>query len=179
MSVLFLFGPSASAQQANPEKKPTELVTPNQKKEMSHVKKATLYSIIPGGGQIYNKSYWKVPVIYVGFGALTYSFIFYNQLYGDVRASYIQSINGQPITNLEYANVPEEMLYTLRESYRKSRDLSAIGLAGWYVFNLVDAAVDAHLQEFDVSDKLSLKITPDYRYSYTGYSTGINLKFRF
>jgi hypothetical protein len=154
-------------------------VLPKSDKKLSNVQKATLYSLIPGGGQVYNHRYWKVPVIYVGFGLLTYSFIFYNKVYGEVRVSYKESINGIPIANPEYANVPEEMLYTLRESYKKSRDLSAIGLAGWYVFNLIDAAVDAHLQEFDVSDKLTLKITPQYQFGYAGAYTGLQLRFKF
>ncbi|MDZ4668354.1 MAG: DUF5683 domain-containing protein [bacterium] len=145
---------------------------------MSRVQKATLLSLVPGGGQIYNERYWKVPVIYVGFGVLTYSFIFYNKAFNEVRLSYIQRLNNEPVSNLEYQNVPTEMLYSLRESYRKSRDLSAIGLVGWYAFNLIDAAVDAHLKEFDVSDKLTLKVKPQYGIGYAGTYTGLNLQFR-
>lgn len=153
--------------------------TPKKKEPMSTVKKATLLSLIPGGGQVYNKHYWKVPVIYVGFAALTYSYLFYNEVYNDVRQSYIQKINKEPVTNPEYANVPEEMLYSLRETYRKSRDLSVIGFAGLYVFNLVDAAVDAHLKGFDVGDQLSMRIKPDYHYSLTGPVTGVQISLRF
>jgi len=145
---------------------------------LSRVQKATLLSLVPGGGQIYNERYWKVPVIYAGFGVLTYSFIFYNREYNEVRAAYIQSLNKEPVTNPEYENVPTEMLYSIRESYRKSRDLSAIGIVGWYAFNLIDAAVDAHLKEFDVSDKLSLKIKPQYGIGYAGNYAGLNLQIR-
>ena len=140
------------------------------------VKKATLLSIIPGGGQIYNHSYWKVPVIYIGFGVLTYSFIFYDKAYNDVRAAYIQKVNNQPVTNPEFENVPEVMLFSIRESYKKSRDLSVVGMAAWYTFNLLDAAVDAHLKGFDVSDKLSLKIMPQYQMSYAGFYSGVSFK---
>ncbi len=147
--------------------------------EMSKPKKATLYSLIPGGGQIYNKSYWKVPIIYAGFGALTYSFIFYDKVYNDVRTAYIQKTNNQTVTNPEYANVPEEMLYTLRESYRKSRDLSVIGMAGWYAFNLIDAAVDAHLKEFDVGESLSMQVRPQFQVTPVGQYTGLHVRLRF
>jgi coproporphyrinogen III oxidase-like Fe-S oxidoreductase len=149
------------------------------KKNMSSVKKATLLSIIPGGGQIYNKSYWKVPVIYAGFGALGYSYVFYNRVYNDVRQAYIQKLNNEPITNPEYENVSEDMLYNLRESYRKSRDLSVIGMAGWYAFNLMDAAVDAHLKGFDVGEKLTLKVKPQYQYGPSYSYAGLSLKLNF
>ncbi len=171
---LFWFEPS-HAQRVEPKKDAASEI----KEHMSKVKKATLLSLVPGGGQVYNHRIWKVPIIYAGFGALIYSFQFYNKTYNEVRASYIESINGLPITNPEYVNVSQDMLYNLRESYRKSRDLSVIGLGGWYAFNLIDAAVDAHLKEFDVSDKLTLKISPSYQYSYAGQYGGLKLQLKF
>lgn len=142
-------------------------------------KKAALYGLIPGGGQIYNKSYWKVPIVYAGFGALTYSFMFYNREYNSVRQAYIQKINGQVVTNPEFANVPENMLYNVRESYRKSRDLSAIGMVGWYAFAILDATVEAHLKGFDVGDNLSIRFKPDYQINPMGQSMGLKLQARF
>lgn len=152
---------------------------PEVKKEMSRPKKATLLSIIPGGGQIYNERYWKVPVIYIGFGALTYATIANQQLYNDVRMAYQQRLKNEPVTNPEYANVPTEMLFTLREYYRKNRDLTVVSMVGLYAFNLIDAAVDAHLKEFDVSDKLSMHVKPVYQYGLAGQYTGLNLRLRF
>ncbi len=146
------------------------------KKPLSAPKKAALFSLFPGGGQIYNKKYWKVPVIYVGFAALIYSYNFYSNEFNRVRQAYIQSINNQPVTYPEYANVPQDMLYNVRESYKKSRDLSAIGMAGLFAINMIDAAVDAHLKGFDVSDKLSLKIKPGFQYSPDYVFMGFNLK---
>ncbi|MDP3927560.1 MAG: DUF5683 domain-containing protein [Bacteroidota bacterium] len=152
---------------------------PEPKTEMSRPKKATLLSLIPGGGQIYNQKYWKVPVIYVGFGALVYSTGFNQQLYDEVRLAYQQRLKDEPVTNPEYANVPTEMLFGLREYYRKNRDLSVIGMFGLYAFNLIDAAVDAHLREFDVTDKLSMQIKPVYQLGLAGNYTGLNLRLRF
>lgn len=146
------------------------------KTPMAHPKKAALLSLIPGAGQAYNKKYWKMPIIYAGFGALTYSFIFYSNEFSRVREAYKQKINNQPISDPEFENVPEDMLYRVRESYRKSRDLSAIGMAGLYILNIIDAAVDAHLKGFDVSDKLSLRVMPDYNYWMGNTYVGVNLK---
>jgi hypothetical protein len=148
--------------------------------EDNRPKKATLYALIPGGGQIYNKSYWKVPVIYVGYGVLVYSYMFYSNEYNLVREAYKQTINGETVTNPDYANVPEDMLYNLRESYRKNRDLSAIGIAGWYALGIIDAAVEAHLKEFDVGDNLSLKVKPSYQIAQTGVPNfGVKIQARF
>jgi len=148
--------------------------------EDNRPKKATLYALIPGGGQIYNKSYWKAPVIYVGYGVLVYSYMFYNNEYNIVREAYRQTINGETVTNPDYANVPEDMLYNLRESYRKYRDLSVIGVAAWYALGIVDAAVEAHLKEFDVGDNLSLKLKPSYQIAQTGLPNfGVKIQARF
>ncbi len=173
--IAFIWFEPSHAQRVEPKKEQSAEV----KEPMSDMKKATLLSLVPGGGQVYNHRVWKVPIIYAGFGALIYSFQFYNKTYTEVRAAYIESINKKPITNPEYANVSQDMLYNLRESYRKSRDLSVIGLAGWYAFNLIDAAVDAHLRGFDVSDKLSIKITPSYQYTYAGQYSGLKVQLKF
>lgn len=141
--------------------------------------KATLLSLMPGCGQIYNQKYWKVPVIYVGFGVLAYATIKNQQFYDDVRLAYLQRLNKEAVTNPEYANVPTEMLFGLREYYRKNRDLSVIGMVGLYAFNLIDAAVDAHLREFDVTDKLSFQVKPVYQVGLAGNYSGINLRIRF
>lgn len=166
----------AQAQQIDTTQK-AKLPEPNM--AMSGPKKATLLSLIPGGGQVYNKKYWKVPVIYVGFGALVYSTVFNQQLYDEVRLAYLQRLKNEPVSNPEYANVPTEMLFGLREYYRKNRDLSVIGMFGLYAFNLIDAAVDAHLKEFDVTDKLSLQVKPVYQMGIAGNYSGLNLRFRF
>ena len=101
------------------------------------------------------------------------------QFYDDVRLAYLQRLNKEAVTNPEYANVPTEMLFGLREYYRKNRDLSVIGMVGLYAFNLIDAAVDAHLREFDVTDKLSFQVKPVYQVGLAGNYSGINLRIRF
>jgi hypothetical protein len=145
------------------------------KKESNPYTKVTLIALIPGAGQIYNKKYWKLPIVYGGFAALGYSYVFYRNEYNSVREAYIQVINKQTVTNPEYANVPAETLLNVRESYRKSRDLSIISMVGLYAIQIVDATVDAHLKGFDMSENLSLKISPDIK--QTPYCTSAGLSF--
>lgn len=169
---MFLAATCSMAQEAPKKEEKVSVADPR-------AKKAALYGLIPSGGQVYNKSYWKVPIVYAGFGVLTYSLIFYNREYNAVRQAYIQKINGQTVTDAEFANVPEFMLYNIRESYRKSRDLSAIGIVGWYAFSILDATVEAHLKEFDVGENLSLRFKPDYQMNAFGTSMGLKIQARF
>ena len=117
-------------------------------KELLHPipKKATFYSaILPGAGQVYNKKYWKVPILYAGFGLAGYFAIDYQK---DVNT--IRDLINSGRTDL---------LPTLNQ--RKSwRDRSYIALVLIYALNIIDANVDAHLAHFDVSDDLSLEILP-------------------
>lgn len=140
--------------------------------------KVTLISLIPGAGQIYNKKYWKAPIVYAGFAVLTYSFVFYSNEYNEVRKSYQQALNKQTISSPYYANFPVEMLYATREDYRKSRDLSIIGMFGLYALQILDATVDAHLKGFDMNENLSLKIDPSFPLINGQASVGMNLTFQ-
>lgn len=144
-------------------------------KQKNPITKVTLISLIPGAGQLYNKKYWKAPIVYVGFAALTYSYIFYSNEYNEVRKSYQQALNKQIISNSYYANFPAEMLYATREDYRKSRDLSIIGMVGLYALQILDATVDAHLKGFDMNENLGIKIDPAFPNINGQQFAGINL----
>ncbi len=125
--------------------------------------KATLYSTaLPGLGQIYNRKWWKVPIIYAGFGVMTY-FIWSNtDEYLIYRSAYIEKVNGN--TNGNYANLvskySEEELLSTTEYYRRNLELSILITAVWYVLNIIDATVDAHLYTYDINENLSLKVSP-------------------
>lgn len=150
----------------------------NNSKPPHSAKTATLWSLIPGGGQIYNGKYWKVPVIYAGFAALTYSVIFNQTEYDRFRVAYKQSVAKETITDPELVNIPQDMILNTREFYRKNRDLSYIGMFGLFALNLVDAAIDAHLKSFDVGDNLSLRVKPNVQMSaYGTTATTLNLTF--
>jgi hypothetical protein len=125
-------------------------------------KKAALFSaVLPGSGQIYNKKYWKVPVIYVGFAGLAYSFQFNQSRYVKYRDALKYRIDDDVSTTDDYVGIyTDEQLTTLYKYYHRYRDLTVAGGLALYLLNVVDAAVDAHLFTFNVSDDLSLNIHP-------------------
>lgn len=140
-------------------------------------------AVIPGAGQIYNKKYWKTPIIYAGLGGFGYLFASNQQHYAYLSKNLKAEYDGDASTVNE-SGYSAEQLQTLKSEYRKKRDLGIIGCAVIYALNILDANVDAHLKTFDVSDDLSLQIKPYnafyfYNESY-GIQTGIaiNLKFR-
>lgn len=120
-------------------------------------KKAALFSLIPGGGQLYNKKYWKVPVIYACYGGLAYGFNFNQKEYIIYRNALRNNLNG---VHDAYSVYSEETLDNAYKFYKNRRDLCVIGGIALYLLNIVDAAVDAHLYTFNVSDDLSLNIHP-------------------
>ncbi len=146
-------------------------------------RKAALYSaVLPGLGQAYNKKYWKIPVVYAGFGALAYSFNYNQTRFIKYRNAYRYRIDGDVNTVDNYVGIySDENLNTLQKYYHRYRDLTVIGVALLYVLNVVDASVDGHLFTFDVSDNLSMNIQPtliNTAYS-SNYHAGIGLKIKF
>jgi len=152
-----------------------------EKKIVHSPKKAALYStFVPGLGQAYNKKYWKIPVIYAGFGALAYSFNFNQTRFLKYRNAYKYRIDGDPNTVDDFVGVySDDNLNTLQKYYHRYRDLTVIGAAVLYVLNIVDASVDAHLFAFDVSDNLSMNIEPALINTSATTATGLSLKIKF
>ncbi len=129
---------------------------------------------LPGAGQIYNRKYWKVPIVYLGFGALTYAIIYNNKKYQDYRKAYI-AIADTVSTNeyIWHEKIPSGMtvetidkawfqsaLDNKRLQFRRNRDLSIIGTVLFYTLTVLDAYVDAQLFDFDISPDLSLRVEP-------------------
>lgn len=127
--------------------------------------KATLMSLaLPGLGQCYNKKYWKVPIIYGGFAALTYGVIFNTTEFHRFKTAYGYRVDTDSLTIDEFNGVVSDAeLLSNTDYYRRNRDLCYIGIGLLYVMNLIDAAVDAHLYDFDVSDNLSMRVQPEFR----------------
>lgn len=124
-------------------------------------KASVLSAVLPGAGQIYNKKYWKVPVIYAGFAGLAYSFQFNQSRYVKYRNALKYRLDEDASTTDNYIGIySDEQLSTLYQYYHRYRDLTVIGGAALYLLNIVDAAVDAHLFTFNVSDDLSMNIHP-------------------
>ena len=157
-------------------------------------RKATIYSaVFPGLGQIYNRKYWKVPLVYGGFATLGYFINFNNEVYTTYKKAYSDIIDDDPYTNshLSLKNVssyflkPEnlslftERLRRAKDSSRRNRDLVVIGTVVFYAVNIIDASVDAHFFNFDISDDLTINWVPGPVMCMDNKLIGIYCKFTF
>ena len=127
------------------------------------VRRAAIYSaVLPGLGQAYNKKYWKIPVIYAGFTAIGYFVVRNNKEYIQFQEAYIYVANGDTteIDNPYVTKYNQSQLKDAMDYYRRNRDLSIIIGALWYTLNVLEAYVDAHFFDYDISDDLSLHISP-------------------
>ena len=162
--------------------------------EVSSVKKATtLACIFPGAGQIYNKSYWKVPFVVGGFASMIYCIDWNNRGYQRFKKAYalLADYDAHPDkypdgpTDEFKGRYSADFIRNLRNNYRRNRDLCIIISAGLYVLQIVDAHVDAHLKDYDVSDDLSMNLEPLVDYTYVPSAGGnravfgFNLSFKF
>ena len=140
-------------------------------------KKATIMSaVLPGSGQFYNKKYWKIPVIYVGFGTLVY-FISANQKqYNNYKQAYKYRVDNDPATVDNYLQYSAEGLLQAKNYYRRNLEISYIFTSVLYMLNVVDATVDAHLFDFDISNDLSLKIQPSFLNSPYAFKSPFTFK---
>ncbi len=123
-------------------------------------RKAILYSAIcPGLGQVYNKKYWKLPIIYGAGGAFAYYFSFYQLKYEKFRNANDRGNTGEKVL-IDGAYYDFDDLARGRDWYRRYRDLNVLGMAAIYFLNIIDAMVDAHFFYYDVSDDLTMKLEP-------------------
>ncbi|VFB12850.1 Uncharacterised protein [Bacteroides heparinolyticus] len=126
--------------------------------------------VIPGGGQIYNRKFWKLPIFYGGFAGCAYALTWNNKMYKDYSAAYKDAANGNwtstSITDLLPPNhnyTQSQLLEVLRkrkDTYRRFRDLSIFAFIGVYLLSVVDAYVDAELSNFDITPDLSMRVEP-------------------
>lgn len=136
-------------------------------------RKATIYSaVLPGLGQVYNRKWWKVPFIYGGFGAIGYFINQNHQNYKTYVQAYLDMGDGDPLTNSYQALYEEpvneltppsnwQTTYKTRITYySRQRDLFIIGAVAFYLINILDANVNAHFIDFDISEDLSFKFEP-------------------
>ncbi|MFA0960781.1 DUF5683 domain-containing protein [Roseivirga sp. BDSF3-8] len=120
-----------------------------------------LSAVMPGLGQVYNGKYWKVPVIYGGFAMFGYLINYNNENYQEFRAALFAEIDGDDSTVNPFEGVLSEASLRRRtDLFRRNRDFSMILAGVWYLLNIVEAHVDAHLQEFDVSEDISMRFEP-------------------
>lgn len=145
-------------------------------------RRAALYSaVFPGLGQIYNRKYWKLPIIYAGAAAVVYAFNFNDREYQKFREAYILRRNGDNTTS-SLANLYPDInqLSNARDFYRYYRDFSVILGILLYGMQLADAAVDAHLSTFSVKDDLKVTLGPAMLPQVTGHQIpGFSASFTF
>ena len=153
--------------QKHKEKRDWNTWRPNPKRAM------WLAIVLPGAGQIYNRKYWKLPLVYGGFVGCIYAMQWNNMMFRDYSKAYqdimdtdptTQSYNqflhlGTKITDENKAQY-QSIFKSRKDRYRRWRDLSFFCLLGVYALSIVDAYVDASLSEFDISDDLTLRVEP-------------------
>lgn len=163
------------------------------KKEHSAKKAAIMSAVVPGSGQIYNGKWWKVPIIYAGFGGtgyMVYSNYSDYQLFltaykyktGNLEEGVIPSDDALRLAEYYQAS----QLQNYKESFRRDFELYCIIMAAWYGLNIVDAIVDGHLYTYDIGDDLTLHVDPVFTLSETpcyafsgGRQTGLTFSLNF
>ncbi len=158
-------------------------------------RKATIYSaVLPGLGQIYNKKYWKVPLIYGGFIGFGYAIKWNNDYYVLYKQAYSDIIDKDPNTD-SYVDLDIEgvwdfskpsviqqfttRLKSAKDAAQRNRDLTIIFTAAFYALNIIDATVDAHFFNFDISDDLTFNWAPGPVYCAGKSMPGVNVSIRF
>ncbi len=124
--------------------------------------------VIPGGGQIYNRKYWKLPIVYGGFVGCAYALTWNNRMYKDYSQAYLDIMDDDPNTKSYEDFLPhgmsaegmEDTFKKRKDFYRRNRDLSIFCFIGVYILSVIDAYVDAELSDFDISKDLGLQIQP-------------------
>lgn len=165
---------------------------PNPKRAM------WLALVLPGAGQIYNRKYWKLPIVYGGFVGCAYALRWNNQMYRDYSQAYLDLMDDNPNTQsynqflhlgakIDDSNKAryQKLFKSRKDTYRRWRDLSVFCLIGVYALSVIDAYVDASLSEFDISKDLSLRVEPTIisnnreRNPLKSNSLGINCSLNF
>lgn len=148
----------------NIEKKPRFIPDPQ---------KATWLAVVfPGAGQIYNRKYWKLPIVYGGFIGCLYAFNWNSQMYKDYRQGYLDIMDSDPNTKsyedffrpgYDFENNKEyikEVFKKRKDRYRRWRDLSVFAFVAVYALSVIDAYVDAQLSNFDINDDINMTLNP-------------------
>lgn len=147
-------------------------------------KKATIFSaVLPGAGQVYNKKYWKAPIIYAiggGLGYLAYTNFKKYDGYRDIIIKRTATPEGVEFDDIYKDIYSTDNLLVIQNGFRTNFEYASVGLFLIYVLQIVDATVDAHLFYFDISDDLSLNVKPSIwpsrQQTYSGINLTLNLK---
>ena len=178
---------------------PTDSLSKEMKRKLwvpNPVKATWLALIIPGGGQIYNRKYWKLPIFYGGFAGCAYALTWNGKMYRDYFNAYRDAANGNwnstniteliPPSYMEQVSQSQliDLLRRRKDTFRRYRDLSIFAFIGVYLLSVIDAYVDSELSNFDITPDLSMKVEPaviDTQTTSRGTnrSVGLQCSFRF
>lgn len=157
-------------------------------------RRAVWFSLLfPGGGQIYNRKLWKLPIVYGGYVGCIYALTWNQSTYTDYQNAYVDIMDDDPNTKSYEDFLPphyeidtsmkdwlKDVFKQRKNKYRRYRDLSIFAFAGMYIVAAIDAYVDAELSHFDISPDLSLRVEPDIMIDHRGAPTaGFSLALSF
>lgn len=159
---------------------PDTVLIQSHKKRFSP-RKALLYSaVLPGLGQVYNKKYWKVPIVYGGFVAIGYGYNFNNTIYRKLKADLFYILENGTDGGTNYPNLGEDQVRSFIDTYRRNRDLMVILFGVMYTLQIIDAHVDAHLKDFEINPELNVQLRPSITSdALAGNLTGVSIILKF
>lgn len=178
VAFVFIFGCSTCfSQEIGDALKAKDTIKKEEINPLTPAKAAFYSAIVPGLGQAYNKKYWKIPLVYGAIGTSLYFYIDNNKKYHSYRDAYKRRLAG--FNDDQYDYLDDSRLIAAQRFYQRNRDLSLLVSVAFYILNIVDANVDAHLIQFNVSEKLSFK--PDlYPNDLTAKpNLGFSLNYKF
>ena len=149
--------------------------------------------IVPGGGQIYNRKLWKLPIVYGGYVGCVYALTWNQSTYKDYQNAYVDIMDDDPNTKSYEDFLPphyeidtsmedwlKDVFRQRKNKYRRYRDLSIFAFAGMYIVAAIDAYVDAELSHFDITPDLSMKVEPNIMIDHKGApAAGFSLAVNF
>jgi hypothetical protein len=179
---VILFIPSLLSAQSKSEDKKKGLAQDTLIQKKHTPGKAALYSaLLPGGGQFYNKRYWKIPVIYTGLFIIGGFVGENNKQYNDYKNEAINRYNYDVVKN--YTNLTDQQVLDNMQYYERQRNLNILIFVGIYLLQIVDATVDAQFYTFDVNENISLNIEPYFSQpewnSTAPINTGLSFSLKF
>jgi len=130
-------------------------------------KTASWLALIPGAGQIYNKKYWKLPIVYAGLGTTSFLIYYYHDLTSMYRKEYVARVGKDTVNfNPKLTDIiSDEGVLAQRNKYRRNMEICVAACAVVYLLSIIDAAVDAHLFYYDISENLSMSVRPNINFN--------------
>lgn len=142
--------------------------------------KAVCLSLLPGGGQVYNRQAWKVPIIYGAFAGTGYWIYLNYKEMKTLKDEYLYRVNNNDIpNNSDYSSYPTSNVYSLYNSANRDFQLSVIVAVGVYALNLVDAYVFGHLFDYQIDDDISMNVAPMVQATPLGWQPTLGVAIRF